>query len=131
MTVTEEKRPSRYNRWILVMAIQLAAVGIFAIGGASASAVDDIPASMSTALGVSVYAAKLILSGAVLMSAGLALTVTGSKISSLTTMIVLIVVGCVLVAIGWLDYWIMLLVAVFAAGMFAKMMRDTMSGTGG
>jgi len=105
----------------------------YLVGGASASPYQDIPEGVNDALfdGANLFAAKMILAGAILTSIGLGLSV--GKVNLMATVIVMLVIASILVAIGWLDFWIIIMVALLVAVMFGKAMIVWASGdqTGG
>jgi len=119
---------SRYRNWILIMAIQFAAVGIFAINGARASVISDIPNSLNDALldGTSLYAAKAILTGAIMVSAGLIIAML--RMPPAAIFIVLLSVLGALTAIGWADLTFLILAALIVMAMFGKTMTEWMQG---
>jgi len=124
----EEKRKlSRYRNWVVIMAVQFAAVGIFAINGASAGPLTDIPTTMGTSLGISADLAKMILSVAILMSAGLVMAMVGKSTNMMATLVVLLSVEGLLTAIGWLTPWLLLLSAVLIAALFAGKMKEALA----
>ena len=128
MTATEEKRVSRYRNWILIMVIQFAAVGIFAVNGARASVISDIPVQLNDALldGTSLYAAKAILTAAIMVSAGLVLAML--KMPPTGLFIVLLAVLGALTAIDWADITFLILAALIVVAMFGKTMTEWMQG---
>ena len=131
MTGTEEKRVSRYRIPIIVGLFALSS--LMFIGMARASPYQDIPQGLNEALfgGSNLYAAKMILAGGVLASIGLAMSI--SKVNFMATVIVMLTTATILVAIGWLDFWIIILVALLVVSMFGKAMITWVSGdtTGG
>jgi hypothetical protein len=131
MTATEETRVSRYR--IPIMVGLFAFSSLMFIGMARASPYQDIPQALNEALfgGSNLYAAKMILAGGVLASIGLAMSI--SKVNFMATVIVMLTTATILVAIGWLDFWIIILVALLVVSMFGKAMITWVSGdsTGG
>jgi len=51
-----------------------------------------------------------------------------SKVNFMATVIVMLTTGAILVAIGWLDFWIIILVALLIVAMFGKTMISWVSG---
>ena len=106
-------------------------VGLIAIGTllfigtaqASAGAVEDIPNALADAIGVSVSAAELILSTALMLSAGLTLSVMRRGNMATTSIVMLAMLG-MLTAIGWLDGWLLVMVALILALIFGARLRD-------
>ena len=115
----------------------LAVIGIYGfmllIGGAQAAPFQEIPEGVNDGLfgGTNLYASKMILAGGILASIGLALSV--GKVNLMATVIVMLTVSGILVAIGWLDFWIIIMVALLIVAMFGKAMIAWVSGdqTGG
>ena len=128
MTEQKEKRVNRSNRWIVIMAIQFAAVGIFAVNGARASVISDIPIQLNNALldGTSLYAAKAILTAAIMVSAGLVLAML--KMPPTGLFIVLLSVLGALTAISWADITFLILAALVIVAMFGKTMIEWIVG---
>lgn len=120
---------ARARRWLVIMSLIGGATSIFAVGGAMAGPIQDIPSSMGDALEISDDLAKMILSVAILTSAGLALAV-GKGSNLMVTVIILLGVMGVLTAIGWLTPWLLLLSAVLIAAMFAGKMKDALTTKG-
>jgi hypothetical protein len=85
---------------------------------------------MATSLGISTDLAKMILSVAILASAGLAMAVAGKGENIMATLVILLAVEGVLTAIGWLTVWLLLLTAVLIAAMFAGKIRDATTSGG-
>ena len=129
MTGTEEKRVSRYRIPIMVGLFALSS--LMFIGMASAGPLQDVPLGVADALEISTDLAKMMLSVAILTSAGLAMAVAGGKANFMATLVVLLAVEGVLTAMGWLTAWLLLLTAVLVAAMFAGKIRDTTSGAKG
>ena len=106
-------------------------VGLIAIGmmlfigtaQASAGAVEDIPSALASALGTSIVAAELILSAALLMAAGLTLSVMRKSNTATIIIVELALIG-MLTAIGWLDAWLLVMVALVIALIFGSKIRD-------
>ena len=124
MKANEDKRSSRYRRWVLVMAIQFAAVGIFAIGRATAGPIQDLPSSMATSLGTTPDVARMILSSAILLSVGLAMAMVGKRANTMATIIIIISTEGALTGIGWLTPWLLLFTGVLVAAMFAGQIKE-------
>jgi len=124
MTEEKEKKPNRYRNWILIMAIQFAAVSIFAIGGATAGIVQDIPSAVSETLGVSIGVAGLILSCGVLLSVALLVSMSGKRPNMLATTAVMLATVGALTAISWLYSYLLVMLAIVVALMFAGTLRD-------
>ena len=124
MSEQKEKKPSRYRNWILIMAIQFAAVGVFATGGATAGIVQDIPSAVSETLGVSIGVAGLILSCGILLSVALLVSMSGKKPNMLATSAVMLATVGALTAISWLYSYLLVMLAIVIALMFAGTLRD-------
>lgn len=102
---------------------------MFAIGGARASIISDIPVQMNNALfdGGNLYAAKILLTAAVMMSAGLVLAIT--KFPPAGMFMVLICVLGALTAIGWADVSIMILAILITIAMFGSTVVQWITGS--
>ena len=87
----------------------------------SASPLQDIPEGLADALDMgSTYVAEAILSTMVLVSVSICLAML--KFDIRPTIIILIVVMGALTAMGWLDTWVLVLVGVLTATIFASML---------
>ena len=129
MTGTEERKSSRYSRWIMLTAFS-SLCAMFLMGGGRASIISDIPTQLNNALldGTSLYAAKAILTAAIMMSAGLVLAMLRMPPAGL--FIVLLSVLGALTAIGWADITFLILAAFLTVIMFGKTMAEWMLGGG-
>lgn len=106
--------------------VPLIAIGMLLFIGtaqASAGAVEDIPNALADAIGTSVTAAEMILSAALLLSVGLTLSVMRSGNMATTAIVLLAMLG-MLTAIGWLDGWLIVMVALVLALIFGSRLRD-------
>ena len=97
-------------------------LGILAVIGtasyAQAGPLQDIPTALADYLEVDSYVAEAILATMILTSVALVLAV--AKLHAQATVVMLIVTMGALVAISWLDTWVLVLVAVLAAALFGK-----------
>ena len=126
MKEKDENQVSRYRIPVMVGFFSLGVL-IF-IGMASAAPYQDVPEGVNDALfgGSNLYAAKMILAGGILASIGLVMSI--SKVNFMATVIVMLTTAAILVAIGWLDFWIIILVALIIVSMFGKTMITWVSG---
>lgn len=90
---------------------------------ASAGVIDDIPAGLADSLGITVLAAEFLLSSGVLLAVGLALAMLKGSNMALTVIVMLAFLG-MLTAIGWLEAWLIVMVALVIALMFGAKLRD-------
>jgi hypothetical protein len=113
---------------IAVLAIQ---GFMLAIGMAQGAPFQELPEGVDHALfgDSNLYASKMILAGGILASLGLALSV--GKVNLMATVIVMLTASAILVAIGWLDFWIMIMVSLLVVAMFGKAMVSWVSGESG
>jgi hypothetical protein len=124
MKATEEKKMNRYRNWFAIMAVQFVAVGIFAIGGARAGIIQDIPSAVSETLGVSIQVAGLILSCGILLCVALLISMSGKNPNMIATSAVMLATVGTLTAISWLYSWLIVMLAIVIALMFAGTLRD-------
>jgi len=112
----------------LVLGFGIFAVLGFGLGSARASIINDIPDALNNALfdGASVYAAQLILTAGIMMSAGLALAV--ARMPPAGMFIVLLSVLGALTAIGWADVSFMIAAIFIMVAMFGKTMAEWLTG---
>lgn len=107
-------------------------MGLMAFGSMGASAADspltEIPHSLSDYLGIDLYMAKMILSAAILVAVGIAMTMLGKRANQMATMIVMLVVLGVLCGIQWLDTWVLLVVAILLAVTFGTTAKKWITG---
>ncbi len=90
--------------------------------------ITDLPTQVGTALGITSSNAGLLLSCGVLVSIGMLCILMGRKMNVIATMIPMMSSMCFLVAIGWLPYWILLVIAVIVAVSFAGPFRTILTG---
>ena len=96
----------------------------------------DFPAKLGEALGIDLFSAQL-LSSLILMSIFLfpSIMIAGYFGGAGAVLYDIIFVGlgssAVCAALGWLPYWILILVAVIVALLFAGSIRNMISGKGG
>ena len=126
MTGTEEKRVSRYRLPLMVAFMGLCAM--FLMHDGRASIISDIPIQLNDALldGTSLYAAKAILTAAIMVSAGL--TIAMLKMPPAGLFIVLLTVLGALTAIGWADITFLILAGFITVIMFGKTLAEWMLG---
>lgn len=118
-----------YSRTAIIGLFALEAF-MFAIGGARAAPYQDIPNGINEALfgGSNLYAAKMILSGGILLSIGLVMSMAGKKVNLMATAIVMLAMGGILVSIGWLDFWVMIVAGMLVVVMFGKAIASWATG---
>src|SRR4030042_992968 len=87
---------------------------------ASAGPIQDIPQGVNEALfdGTNIFAARMILSAGIIGSVMLAMSMT-KKFNMLGTGIMCMVLIGTLVAIGWMDYWILVFIGILMATLFS------------
>ena len=126
MTGTEEKRVSRYRFPLMVAFMGLCAM--FLMHDGRASIISDIPNQLNDALldGTSLYAAKAILTAAIMVSAGMVIAML--KMPPTAIFIVLLSVLGALTAIGWADITFLIMAALIVVAMFGKTMTEWMQG---
>jgi len=127
--------PTKKSRaWMRIAALTFAMLSfamMAAIGSASASVISDIPNQLNDALldGASLFAAKAILTAAIMVSVGLLLAVL--KMPVMGIFIVLLTTLAALTAIGWADISILILVAFIIVFMFGKTVIPALTGSQG
>jgi len=84
----------------------------------------DIPNQVGAALGITAENAALLLSCCILISIAMVLAMAGKKVNILTTAIPMIATMGFLVAIAWLPYWILLVLALLVAGIVGMKFRE-------
>lgn len=132
---THEKTRSRWARStifrILALAVTFQAfVCLTAAGGARASLLSEVPEALSDSLGLdSTYIAGMLLSLLVMVSITLALGVAKAPIQG-TIITELVALGA-LTVIGWLDTFVIVLVGLLVAALFAKSIISKSGPAGG
>jgi hypothetical protein len=128
--MTEEKKVqvSKYRIPILVAFFGMCA--LFLMMSSRASVISDIPVQLNNALldGTSLYAAKAILTAAIMVSAGMVIAML--KMPPSAIFIILLAVLGALTAIGWADITFLILAALIIVAMFGKTMTEWMQGGG-
>lgn len=120
---------SKATRWMMLTAF-CGLSAMFLMGSGRASIISDIPTELNNALldGTSLYAAKAIITAAIMMSAGLVLAIL--KLPPAGMFIVLMSVLGALTAIGWADITFLILAAFLTVIMFGKTLAEWMLGGG-
>lgn len=88
----------------------------------------DIPNQLASALGTSYDNAALFLSCLILVSVAMACALVGRKMNLIATAVPMVAVMAFLVSIGWLPFWILLILAVVVALWLAANFRDVVTG---
>jgi hypothetical protein len=128
MPQTAPNPPLRLALILRASILALPLLCAFVAANASANVFTDISYNLAVKLGITQAIAELIMSGAVLLSVGMALSLL--DMDQLGIAIVLIVMIAVLIGIGWLDTWILILVALIVALMLAAKYRSPITGGG-
>ena len=123
----EAKKRTGMNYGLMAL---MGLVGVLAFGtmAASAAGLTDLPGQFGAVLGVSADAGGILLSASVMVAVGLVMAV--AKQPLVPTIIILVAVMCALTAIGWIEYWLIVLTAIVFAAMFGKRMADVYTGGG-
>lgn len=92
----------------------------------------SIPTQFAEALGISVFAGQMILSSIIMLTflLPIALLTRKGRGSWIPEVAITFVVMGSCIAIGWLPYWFLLVIAMFVALMFSGTMRDLITGKG-
>lgn len=105
-------------------------IGLIAVFGLSLAAfsaqamdISEIPSSLADGLNISEAAAEMVLTAMVLMAAGLALSMLKGSNMALIIIVELAMLG-MLTAIGWVDAWLIVMVALILALIFGANLRD-------
>jgi hypothetical protein len=125
MVVNKKKQRMNYGLMALLGIVSILAFGTMA---ASASIVSDIPAAVNTALlgGSSLFAARAILTAAIMMSAGMTLAML--KMPPVGIFIVLLMVLGALTAISWADISFLIMASLLIVAMFTKTIWEYIGG---
>lgn len=105
-------------------------MGLIAVFGLSLAAfsaqamdISEIPSSLADGLNISETAAEMVLTAMVLLSCGLALSMLPGSNMALVSIVELGALG-MLTAIGWVDGWLIVMVALVLALIFGSKLRD-------
>ena len=125
MVVNKKKTGMNYGLMALLGLVSILAFGTMA---ASASIASDIPQGLNEALlgGTSLYAAKAILTAAIMASGGLAFAML--KLPPAGIFIVLLSILGALTAIGWADVTFLALAGFITVAMFGRTVADWVLG---
>lgn len=87
--------------------------------------ISKFPNRLSEMLTISLFSARL-LASAILTSFFVfpTMLLTGRKNQFMPTLVILFMCLCVCIGLGWLDYWILLLIAFAVAGLWATRFKD-------
>ncbi len=121
------------QRRLFLKSVPIVAFGAIAItlaisADASAGIINDLPRAINKALfdDSNLTAAKALLAGGVLAALGAFVAVC--RLNTVGTAILMIGMIGVLTAVGWLDYWLLILAALVVVALFAGRMADYISG---
>jgi len=114
---------------VLVLAIM--SILVFGSMGAEASVIDDIPDAVNDSVfdGENLFMAKLLIATAIMVSVGFAMAAARMDLTPIV--IILFAVMGLLVALGWMEYWIMLIGVLVVVAMFGTKMADWLGSRGG
>lgn len=93
-----------------------------------AGVLSEIPAQLGVALGISTENAGLLLSCFILIAIGLVLAMAGKKMNILTVAVPMIATMGFLVAIAWLPYWVLFVLALLVAGIVGMKFKEVVGG---
>lgn len=101
---------------------------IMVSGTAQAFDIDSIPEAVNDGIlgGEDLWLAKLLVSVSVLVGVGFALA--AAKMDVIPVFIILFGAMGLLIALGWLDYWLALVAGLLVTSTFALKMRDVLGG---
>ena len=106
----------------------LAIVGI--AGSVSAVTVSEVPEALADTMGIDQYSAEVLLSMSFIMGVTLALAFARAPFFAYVAVDLVMIIF--FISIGWLDYWIIILIIVVLMLVFGTQMRDiTFPGGGG
>ena len=106
---------ARVSVSLLALAAVLAFVGVAANASAG---IDSLPERIAGALEISEDSAKMLLGTAILVSAGLAMSIADAPLIAVAA--VMIAVLGVLVLIDWMYEWLLIVIIIFIIAMFAR-----------
>ena len=105
----------------------LAIVGI--AGSVSAVTVSEVPEALADTMGIDQYSAEVLLSMSFIMGVTLALAFARAPFFAYVAVDLVMIIF--FISIGWLDYWVIILIIVVLMLVFATQMRDTLFPGGG
>ena len=100
-----------------------------ALSASAGSPLQDIPEALGDSLQVTDYVAKMIM--AIGMIAAFALVLAAMQLHPVGIMFAMIAVVALLVAIGWLDTWVLFILCVIAVVAFSIQGKTWFTGSGG
>lgn len=128
---THRTKPVARAQWVGLLLISALTVVMFGAASASASSLlEDLPTGLGEIIGAedALYTGGAILSVVILGGIGIALGMAKLDISA--TLVVLLATMGALVVMGWLDFWLLVLVAIFVGVIFARTIAEGMGGKG-
>jgi len=92
----------------------------------------NIPTQLADALGIPAFAGQILVSGITMLMflLPLCLLTRKGRGSWIPEVAVTFIIMGFCIAIGWLDYWFLLIIGMFTALMFSGTMRDLITGKG-
>jgi len=108
-------------------------IALFAVvgiaGSVSAVSVGDVPEALADTMGIDEYSAEVLLSMSFIMGITLALAFARAPFFAYVAVDLVMIIF--FISIGWLDYWIIILIIVVLMLVFGTQMRDTLFPGGG
>jgi len=93
---------------------------------ALASPINDVPAGLAASLGITPQTAKIIISIAILASVGFGLSLM--RLNQIAVIIIMMGLVGAMVAVGYLDLWLMILIVIIVALAFAAKAKTVFGG---
>jgi len=122
MTSTSETR-RKVRVFAAILGVNMLALLVVA-ASSSASNLTDIPTLLGEGLGITAENAAFLLSIAILISVAVTISMVSKKNDIIMVAIPLIATMGFLVAIGWLPYWVLLVLAVLVGVQFAMKLKE-------
>ena len=108
-------------------------IALFAVvgiaGSVSAVSVGEVPEALADTMGIDEYSAEVLLSMSFIMGITLALAFARAPFFAYVAVDLVMIIF--FISIGWLDYWIIILIIVVLMLVFGTQMRDTLFPGGG
>jgi hypothetical protein len=118
----------RALNWVAILGMAVLTLTSVAMSASAASPLTGIPQAFANATGTSLATARLILSVAIIFTAGLAVAAAGKRSNEMVTAVVMVGVIGLCTGLGWLSPWLLALACVIIAILFGAKAKTVLTG---
>jgi len=114
--------------WAAILGLVVMTLTSVSMSVSAASPLTGIPQAFATATGTSLDTARLILSVAIIFTAGLAVAAAGKRSNDMVTAVVMVGTIGLCTGLGWLSPWLLALACVIVAILFGAKAKAILTG---